>query len=328
MEEKKLTGSKAHKLKNLLFSYNSAIIFVLLLIVGSFAVNRFTNNFSTIIVEASLYGCIAIGLSLVMITGNIDLSVGFQAATGAVIVITAINATGSIAVGVAAALLAGIVMGCINGTAVTILGISPLIATIATNYIYKGFVYFFTKDGSIYPEGGLREALKSSIAKLQLFNIKYLTLTVIIVAVILIALAVVLKKTRFGTSMYISGDNAEAGTLAGINIKRTNFIAYVLCGVLCGLAGVFLASNQGAAIYTLGEGRDVFAISACVIGGIKMAGGKGTMLNVLIGILIMRMISTAMNLLLIPTSWVDFVSGALLIAVLLIDRVTTVKNDD
>lgn len=326
MEEKRLTARKAH-FKRLFLNYNSALIFVLLLIFATFFVNKFDRNYSTVIFEASIYGCIAIGLSLVMITGNIDLSVGFQAATSAAVTVLIINATGSVAVGVVAALIAGVVMGSINGTVVTILGISPLIGTIATNYIYKGIVYYFTKDGSIYPEGALRDTLKNSIAKLQFFDLKFLTLTVIIVAVILIALAFVMRKTKFGNGIYIAGDNAEAGKLAGINTGKVSFFAYMLCGVLCGVAGVFLASNQGAAIYTLGEGRDVFAISACVIGGVKMAGGKGTMFNVLLGILIMRVINTMMNVLIVPTSWVNFISGALLILVLIIDRFTSAKQD-
>ncbi len=320
MEKKSKVSGQARRL---LLNYNSALILVVLLIIGSFLVNRFTRNLSTIVFESSIYGCIAIGLALVMVTGNIDLSVGFQAATSAVLVVLVINATGSVAAGVVVALLAGLVMGAVNGLVVTGFGISPLIATIATNYIYKGIVYYFTKDGSIYPADALRSALRDNIARLQFGGSRYLSLTVLIVAVILIVLAFVMRKTNFGNNLYITGDNAEAGKLAGINTKRTAFLAYVLCGFLCGLAGVFLASNQGAAIYTLGEGRDVFAISACVIGGIKMAGGKGTMLNVLIGILIMRMISTAMNLLLIPAAWVDFVSGMLLIVVLIIDRFTS-----
>lgn len=314
-------------LKHLLMNYNSVAIFLILLIFASFFVSKFTRNYSTVLVEASIYGCIAIGLSLVMLTGNIDLSVGFQAATSAVITVLVIQATGSVALGIIVALVVGAVMGCINGFVVTKLGISALIATIATNYIFKGIVYFFTKNGSIYPEGELRNSLKA-LAKTKILDQKFLTATVIIVAVILIVLTFVLRKTRFGNAVYIAGDNAEAGRLAGINITRTSFLAYVLCGILCALAGVFLASNSGAAIYTLGEGRDVFAVSACVIGGVKMAGGKGTMLNVLVGILIMRMISTAMNLMLLPAAWVDFVSGVLLIVVLVIDRFTSVKKDN
>lgn len=328
MEEKKLTVKQPINWKRLLVDYNSVAIFLLLLIAATFVVNRFSNNYATVLVEASIYGCLAIGLSLVMITGNIDLSVGFQAATSAVLVVLVVNATGSVAMGVVAALVSGVLMGALNGFVVTKLGISALIATIATNYIFKGVVYYFTKDGSIYPENELRSQLKNSIAGLRIFGMKFLSLTVIIVAVILILLTFVLRKTRFGNSVYIAGDNAEAGKLAGINIRRTSFWAYVLCGVLCSVAGLFLASSQGAAIYTMGEGRDVFAVSACVIGGIKMAGGKGTMLNVLLGVLVMRIISTAMNLLLVPAAWVDFISGVLLIVVLIIDRFTSTKNED
>lgn len=325
--EKKVKSLNAGSIKRLLVSYNSVAIFLLLLIAATFFVNRFDRNYSTVLVESSIYGCIAIGLSLVMITGNIDLSVGFQAATSAVVVVLTLQATGSVPVAVIAALASGIIMGAINGFVVTKLGISALIATIATNYIFKGVVYFFTKDGAIYPEGELRNTLKL-LAGTKIADLKFLTFTVIIVAVILIVLTFVLRKTKFGNNLYIAGDNAEAGKLAGININRTSFIAYVLCGFLCALAGVFLASSQGAAIFTLGEGRDVFAVSACVIGGIKMAGGKGNMLNVLVGILIMRIISTSMNLLLLPTAWVDFVSGALLILVLIIDRFTSTKKED
>lgn len=314
-------------LKSILTNYNSIVIFIFLLVAASFFVNRFPRNYPNIIYEASIYGCIAIALALVMITGNIDLSVGYQAAVGAVVVVLVINATGSVIAAIIAAVVAGIIMGAINGMTVTVLGISPLIATISTNYIYKGVVYYFTKNGSIYPEGELKNALKNSLTNLQLFDMKFLAITVIIVAVIIVVLSFVLHRTNFGNNLYITGDNPEAGTLAGIKPKRMSFFAYVICGALCGLAGAFLASNSGAATYTLGEGRDVFAISACVIGGVKMAGGKGTMLNVLIGILIMRMISTAMNLMLLPSSWVSFISGVLLLLVLIIDKVTAVKKE-
>ena len=325
--EEKVIKSKKFDFKRLIISYNSVAIFLLILIAATFFVNKFDRNYSTVLVESSFYGCIAIGLALVMISGNIDLSVGFQAASSAVITVLVLQKTGSVPVAIIVALVCGAVMGCINGFVVTKLGVSALIATIATNYIFKGFVYYFTKDGSIYPEGELRNAFKV-LAGTRLADMKFLTFTVIIVVVILLLLTFVLRKTKYGNSLYIAGDNAEAGRLAGININRTAFIAYVLCGVFCALAGVFLSSSQGAAIYTMGEGRDVFAVSACVIGGIKMAGGKGNMLNVLVGVLIMRIISTAMNLMLLPTAWVDFVSGVLLIVVLVIDKFTSVKKED
>ena len=320
---------KKSKYLKLLKDYNAIVIFLLLAIIATFFVDGFSKNIDRVIVEASLYGMIACGLGLVMVTGNIDLSVGFQAACAAVIAVLVYNATGgSLALAAIFAVLTGIVTGLINGITVVKLGISPLIATIATNYIFKGFVYFFTKDGAIYPDGELRRQFQTALSKNTLFDIDVLALPVLIVLVVLVILYFVMRKTRFGVSLYIAGDNAEAGLFAGIDIKKSVMITYVLCGVCCALAGLFLASNAGSAIYSQGEGRDVFAISACIIGGIKMAGGKGTMVNLLLGILIMRVISTAMDMMLIPASWVDFVSGALLIVILIIDRFTAAKKED
>ena len=319
---------KKSKYIKLLKDYNAVAILLLLAIIATFFVDGFSKNIDRVIVEASLYGMIAVGLGLVMVTGNIDLSVGFQAACAAVLAVLVYNATGgSLLLAAIVAIISGIITGFINGFTVVKLGISPLIATIATNYIYKGFVYFFTKDGAIYPEGELRRQFQEALSKKELFNIDALAVPVLIVIAVLAVLYFVMRKTRFGVSLYIAGDNAEAGQFAGINIKKSVWVTYILCGVCCALAGLFLASNAGSAIYSQGEGRDVFAISACIIGGIKMAGGKGTMVNLLLGILIMRVISTAMDMMLIPAAWVDFVSGALLIIILIIDRFTAVKKD-
>jgi len=315
-------------LKRFTVNYNSVVIAILLLVIGSFFVNRFPQNIPTILVEMSVYGFVAIGLAFVMISGEIDLSVGYMAGSAAVVVVLIVSAGGSIALAALSALGVGALLGALNGFAVTRLGIDSLIATIATNYIFTGFVYIFTHNGAIYPEGALRTALKESLAGNMLFGQKFLTLTVVIMALVLVSFAFFMRKTRFGVSLYVIGDNAEAGALAGISITRTKFLAFVICGVCCAVAGIFLASYAGAALFTQGEGRNVFAISACVIGGIKMAGGKGTMLSVLLGILIMRIISTVMNLLLVPSAWVDFISGALLLAVLAIDRFTSAKIAD
>lgn len=320
---------KKSKHLKLLKDYNAVAILLLLAVAATFFANGFSKNIDRIIVEASLYGMIAVGLGLVMVTGNIDLSVGFQAACAAVMAVLVYNATGgNLLLAAIVAIISGAVTGFINGFTVVKLGISPLIATIATNYIYKGFVYFFTKDGAIYPEGELRRQFQQALSKKELFDLDALAVPVLIVFVILVVLYFVMRKTRFGVSLYIAGDNAEAGQFAGINIQNSVWITYVLCGICCALAGLFLASNAGSAIYSQGEGRDVFAISACIIGGVKMAGGKGTVVNLLLGILIMRVISTAMDMMLIPAAWVDFVSGALLIVILIIDRFTAAKKDD
>ncbi len=307
---------------------NAIVILVLLVILSSFFVDGMTKQFDTVILEASIYGILAIGLGVVLVTGNIDLSIGFQAATCSIVTVSVYNLTnGNILLTCLAVIVAGAIMGLFNAFIVVKLGINPLIATIAANYIYQGIVYYFTRNGAYYPEGDLRKGLQNVLYNNKLFDVKALGITVLIFAAILIILYFLMKKTKTGVSLYITGDNSEAGALAGVNINRAKALAYLVSGLCCAVGGLFMASRSGAAIYSQGEGKNVLAISACVIGGVKMAGGKGTMLNVLIGILIMRLISTMMNQMLIPTAWVDFVSGALLVAILIIDKFTAVKKN-
>ncbi len=312
-------------LKNLLIKNNSIVILVLLLLFSTFFVDSFINprSLSLTVQEISLYGMIAVGLSLVMMAGAIDLSVGYQAGLAAVVTVAVMNATGSIAASVIAALASGALMGLINGSVVTRLKINPLIATIATNFIYKGLIFAMTNKESLRSDYRELKDLYST----KLFGMGALTLPVIVFVLVLVLLALFLTQTRTGIAVYVTGGNAKAGELAGINTRRTLVLVYILAGVCSAVAGIFMASRSNAAFYTQGAGKDIFAISACVIGGIKMAGGSGTMMKVLLGIVIMRVISMSMNLLFIPSSWVNFVSGSLLVLVLIIDHLTSVKQE-
>lgn len=312
-----------NKLK-LRLSANSSIIVLLIIAAAAFIlVPGFTGNLSSVILECSIYGFIAVGLSIVMLTGNIDLSIGFLAGLTSVVCLLVLNATGSLALAVLASLCVGAVCGLLNGAVITRLGINPLITTIATCYIYKGLVFAYTYNGSIRPEAGVKQALKS-IYGLSL-GADALNLTVVLLLAALIILYFVMKRTSFGRTLYVVGDNPEAAKLTGINTSRAVLISYILCGLCCAVAGVFMASRASGAVYTQGDGKDVFAISVCIIGGVKMTGGRGTMISVLTGLLIMRIISTAMNCMLVPSAWVDLVSGLLLIIVLFFDKLTSNK---
>jgi ribose transport system permease protein len=306
--------------RKLLSDYSSIAIVVILWVICFIAINRFGKSFYQIIREASAYGLIAIGLSVVMITGNIDLSVGYQAGVCAVVSIMTINATGSIPLAVIAALVVGAVFGLLNGTVVTRIGVSPLIATIAMNYIYKGLSYSKTKDGSLQAASDYKDALKAIYSSSM--GVKVLTVSVIVLVVVLVVFFFIQKKTDFGNSLYIVGDNIEAGRFAGIKVDNVAHMAYILCGLCCGLAGFLMASKDGAAMYTQGDGKDTFAISCCVIGGVKMTGGKGTAFNVLMGILVMRTITTVLSVKGVSSTYTDLISGALLIVVLIVDSLS------
>lgn len=333
-KEVKKTAAVQNKAQavRLLKDNNSVLILVVLLCVGFFLIDGFRNGFYNVIVYSSIYGAVALGLGLVMITGNIDLSVGFQAGLSGVTAVVVFNmvygASGSAAaalvVGIIGALITGAVTGLINGFIVTKIGVSPLIATIAANYIYKGLVFYFAQN-SISPEDA---DIVKVIAKTKLGGLRWLTPSVIIFVVILAVVFFWMYKTRFGNRLHVVGDNPEAAAFAGINVSNTVWVTYIICGVLAAVCGFMMVSFDGYAIYTQGNALSTFPISCCVIGGIKMAGGKGTAVHVLLGVLIMRVIQAMMSAMFWSADMVNFVTGALLILVLIVDRFTSTKSAD
>lgn len=332
MEKEVSAISRKKQTVRLIKDNNSVLILAVLLAICFLFVDGYTNGFYNVIVYSSIYGVVCLGLGLVMITGNIDLSVGFQAGLAGVTTVLAFNAmysaTGSgiaaLIVGILAALVTGALTGLINGFVVARVGVSPLIATIATNYLFKGLVFNFAQS-SFAPTDA--EIVKV-IAKTKLFGLKWLTPAVILFVVIVVLLALWMRKTRFGNHLYVVGDNPEAASYAGISVSKTVLVTYILCGVLAAVSGFLMVSYDGYAIFTQGNSLSTFPISCCVIGGIKMAGGKGTAVHMLLGVLIMRAISTMMSVMFLSTDMVNLITGILLVAVLIIDRVTSTKSAD
>lgn len=309
---------------------NSVLILVILLAVGFFLVDGFSNGFANVIVYSAEYGAICLGLALVMITGNIDLSVGFQAGLASLTTVLAFNAvfaaTGngalSLLVGVIAALVTGAATGFINGFVVTKIGVNPLIATIATNYIFKGLVFFYAQNSFAAADA----SVINTVAKTRIGGLRWLTPMVIIFVALVALVFFWMYKTKFGNRLHVVGDNPEAASFAGISVSNTVLVSFVLCGVLSAVTGFMMASFDGYAIFTQGNALGTFPISCCVIGGIKMAGGKGTAVHVLLGVLIMRVIQGMMSAMFWNADRVNLVTGILLVVVLIIDRFTSSKS--
>lgn len=318
MEKKSIKGAPG--LRTLVGDNISALILALLLCICAFLVtNLYTKaNLTQLLLEISIYGMLAVGLSLVMLSGVIDLSIGFLMGVTAVVITGVLNATGSLALAILLGVIAGMVMGAINGLLVTKGGINPLIATIAMSYIYNGIVNRLTNGSSLRTT----EPILREIYSQKILGISFINITLIGFVVLLVIFGFILSKTNFGNNIYVSGGNDEAGMLSGISTNNIRLICYILCGLCCAVAGLFLSARFSGASYTLGQGKEVFAISACVIGGIKMTGGKGTMVNVLFGVIIMRLISTVMNVLLVPSAWTDFVSGMMLLVIIVADQLS------
>ena len=324
------TQSRKNQLSRLIKDNNSVLILVLLLFICFVFVDGYTSSFYNVLVYSSIYGAVCIGLGLVMITGNIDLSVGFIAGVCGIATVIAFNAVYavtanpvlSLIVGIVAAFVVGALLGCINGFVIAKIGVSPLIATIATNYIFKGLAFYFAKAS--YAPADVDIVKK--FAKTQLLGQRWLTPAVILFFALIILVALWMYKTRFGNALYIVGDNPEAAAFSGISVSNTVLITYVICGLFAALCGFLMVSYDGYAIYTQGNALATFPISCCVIGGIKMAGGKGTAVHILLGVIIMRAINTMMKVLFLSTDMINLITGVLLIVVLIIDRFTSTKE--
>ncbi len=309
---------------------NSVLILVIMLFAAFIAVDGYGSGFYNVIKYTAMYGPVCLGLALVMITGNIDLSAGFQAGLAgvtSVICFNAVyNATGnsvlSLVISIVGCLITGIITGIINGFFVAKIGVSSLIATIASNYAYQGIVFYFAQKSFAPADADIVK----TIAGTKLLGQKWFSPAVIVFVLIVALVFFWMRKTKFGNNLYIVGDNAEAAAYAGISVQKTVWITYVLCGLLSAVCGFIMVSSAGYAIYTQGNSLATLTISCCVIGGIKMSGGKGTAIHVLLGVLIMRVISQMMTALFLPQAWVNMITGALLIAVLIIDRFTSNKE--
>lgn len=309
---------------------NSVLILVIMLFAAFIAVDGYGSGFYNVIKYTAMYGPVCLGLALVMITGNIDLSAGFQAGLAgvtSVICFNAVyNATGnsvlSLVISIVGCLITGIITGIINGFFVAKIGVSSLIATIASNYAYQGIVFYFAQKSFAPADADIVK----TIAGTKLLGQKWFSPAVIVFAVIVALVFFWMRKTKFGNNLYIVGDNAEAAAYAGISVQKTVWVTYILCGLLSAVCGFIMVSSAGYAIYTQGNSLATLTISCCVIGGIKMSGGKGTAIHILLGVLIMRVISQMMTALFLPQAWVNMITGALLIAVLIIDRFTSNKE--
>ena len=328
-------AAKAERKKHLIRLFkdnNSVLILVIMLFVAFVFVDGYSSGFYNVIKYTAMYGPVCLGLGLVMITGNIDLSAGFQAGLAGVTSVICFNAvyraTGnpvlSLVIAIIGCLVTGVVTGLINGFFVAKVGVSALIATIASNYAYQGIVFYYA-NGSFSPEDA---DIVKLFAGTRIFGLRWFTPATIAFIVIVVAVFLWMYMTRFGNRLHVVGDNPEAAAYAGISVQRTVWVTYVLCGLLSAVSGFVMVSNAGYAIYTQGNSLATLTISCCVIGGIKMAGGKGTAIHVLLGVLIMRVISQMMTALFLPQAMVNLITGALLILVLIIDRFTSNKEQD
>jgi ribose transport system permease protein len=288
-----------------------------LLVVFSIASPNFlqTPNILAILQATSVNGVLAIAATLVIITGGIDLSVGTLMTFCAVIAGVVLTYFGMpLPLGIAAAILAGATSGVISGTVIAKLKVPPFIATLGMMLILKGLSLVLSGTKPIYFNNtpGFSEISLGSLVG-QIIPGVPLPNGVLVLFAVAIAISFVLSRTALGRYTFALGSNEEAVRLSGVNVDRWKIAVYALAGSVCGIAGLLIASRLNSAQPALGQGYELDAIAAVVIGGTSLSGGRGTILGTLIGALIIAVLANGLRILSVAQEWQTVVTGCIII---------------
>lgn len=292
-----------------------ALIALLLLIVVISIISpefRTVDNFLSLLRQSSINGLIAFGMTCVILTDGIDLSVGSVLALSTALCASFIKGGMPAAVAMLLALVIGTLLGVVSGILVTKGRLQAFIATLITMTTYRGLTMIYM-DGKPISSLGDSYILKF-FGKGSILGIPF---PVILFIVIFILFWFMLEKTTLGRRIYATGSNWRAAKLAGVNINRTKLIAYAISGCMAALSGLILLSRLGSAQPTLGDGYELDAIASVALGGTSMSGGRGRIWGTFVGVLIIAVLNNGMNILGISSYYQDVVKGiVILIAVL------------
>ena len=255
---------------------------------------------------------LALGATLVMLTRNIDVSVGSTVGLSAIAVGVALNNGYGLATAIAFALAIGALAGAFNGLLVVGLRIPAIVATLGTLGLYRGVMLLWT--GGKWIEG-LPDSLKS-LSEPAFIGVSPLGWLVL---ALLLAGGWLLSRTDFGRDFYAVGDNLAAARQLGVAVNRTRMLAFTLNGMLAACAGIVFAAQIGFVPNQTGSGLEMKAIAACVLGGISLLGGTGTLLGAFLGAFFLTQIDTVLVLFRLPAWWNDFIAGLVLLGVLVLD---------
>jgi len=308
----------------LLQEYGIFIAFLLLALILSLSNEYFltAGNISNVLLQTAINGVLAIGMTFVILTRGIDLSVGSVVAlTG---IVSASLATSSATAGLpgapypfylalAAGLLVGIACGAVVGVIVSRFSVPAFVATLGMLSAARGLTL-------IYGGGRPVPALTPEYRWIGTGNLFGLPMPVVLLAVVFIISWWVLNRTRFGRYIYAVGGNPHAAKTSGIDVTRIRFIVYVISGGLSGLAGMMLAARTGSALPQAGIAYELDAIAAVVIGGTSLSGGVGRITGTLIGALIIGVMNNGLDLMGIQSYYQQVLKGALIVGAVMLDR--------
>lgn len=279
-----------------------------------------TSNIFNVLRQISVYAILAVGEALIIITGEIDLSIGYMMGLCGVIAALLAKA-GMPAVIIFLIVVAfGAVVSSVSGILITKFGVNSFIATLGVQNICRGISLLLT--------GGISIMYKSSVTKLGSGYVGPMPVSSIIMLIVIAVFALFVKYTQAGRNIFAVGSNFKAARFSGVNGPAVKIMVFAISGALVGLCGIISSGMLKAADPTAGAGYELDAIAAVVIGGTSMAGGEGTILGVLIGAAIMGVLKNAFVLLKISAYWQVVVLGVVIIAAVFMDSVKRLRADN
>ena len=302
-----------HSWNQLLRSYGLLGVFALMFMILFIFSPNFRNpqNMLNLLQQNAVNGIIACGMTLMIITGGFDLSVGATAALSGVVAASVFLQV-SIPAGICAALLASLLVGLCNGLLIAKVRISAFVATLGTQIITRGILYITTNATPIY-------GLPSSYMRVGLGSIGPFPIATSIFFLVVVATHILLRYMPFGQHLLATGGNEEASRLSGIDVDRVKIIVYSLGGLLAGLGGLILLGQTNTGQPAAANGYELNAIAATFVGGTSTTGGEGSIMKTVLGVLLLGMIANALNLLNVSPYWQPAVTGLIILIAVSLD---------
>ena len=296
------------------------ILYILFAIVGN---NFFTWDTAENILQSAYYiGFMAFGVTFIIITGGIDLSLGTVMMCSALLGAYTFKSGWPLLISVILTVLVGVVFGVLNGTMIAKLKLPPFIATLGTQYVSMGIGSIITKvQSQTWPTATAEVGgwFKKVFIRAELFGIKGFPVGAFWLIGFFVIAALILHKTKFGRYTYAIGSNEEAARLSGINVDNWKIAVYTLSGFFIGMSGLLYAAAYTTITPGTGNGQEMNGITAVVIGGTSMSGGSGTMAGTLIGVFVMSVLKTGLSACGLQAPWQTFFTGVVVIAAVLMD---------
>lgn len=278
------------------------------------------NNVISILQQAAIQGTLAIGMTVVIITGGIDLScgaiVGLSAAVAAKHMVT-YGASG-IFTALLLALVVGILCGLLNGVLISYLTLQPFLVTMGTMNLYRGIEYIYTEAKTVR---GFPKAFSDTMNSLN----SSIPIPVIVMFAVMLIVFVIVKYTSFGHYVFAIGGNEEATRLSGIDVNKVRTFTYVIMGVICSICAILYLGRIGSADANTGTGYEMDGIAAAAIGGASLAGGKGSFAGTILGALMLAMLQNGLTLMKVRSFYQTAATGIIIIIAVIIDRFSNNK---